>query len=70
MLVAVNFHLQVNVASCHSKSEVHQVRTKQLFKALNVIETLKFRRYEGLWTALGLLLLCCCLGTAFVYPIK
>ena len=35
----VNFHVQVNAASCGSKFEVHHVMAEQLFNALKAIET-------------------------------
>ena len=38
--VTVNFHVQVNATIWHSKFEVHQVMTEQLFNALKAIETL------------------------------
>ena len=39
MWLAVNFHVQVNVTSCHSNFEIHHVMTEQLFNALKAIET-------------------------------
>ena len=39
MGVTVNFHMQVNATSCHSKLEVHRIMTEQLFNALKAIET-------------------------------
>ena len=38
--IAVNFHVQANATSCHSNFEIHRVMTEQLFKALEIIETL------------------------------
>ena len=40
MQIAVNFQVQVNATSCHSKFEIHHFMTEQLFNALKAIETL------------------------------
>ena len=37
--VAIYFHVQVNVTSCHSNFVVHRVMAEQIFNALKAIET-------------------------------
>ena len=40
MQITVNFHMRVDVSSCHSSFEIHRVLTEQLFSARKAIETL------------------------------
>ena len=63
----VNFHVEANVTSFHSKFEIHSVMTEQLFNALQAIESLASgtMKVYGLpsaraWTA----------GMIFQYPFQ